>query len=232
MERDEDGRPCRVVAGQHQVDFQMRVDRPIGSGETSPASDLTRLGGGKAANRAFLVRKLGVETWLLGRVGEDDLAEQALSPLRAAGVDLAGVSVAPEHATAISIIAVPPDGKKSIVLAGNANDTWDGEAIDRAVARVLVAPARSVLTVDYEIPAPVVRRIATAARTCGVHLIIDPSWPARVEDDVLAITLAIAPDAASHLTVTGWGSQPAYPTRPEIEALLPRLARTIRTMPC
>lgn len=31
--------------------------------------------------------------------------------------------------------------------------------------------------------------------------------------------------AASHVAVTAWGSQPAYPDRARIEALLPRLAR-------
>jgi ribokinase len=36
--------------------------------------------------------------------------------------------------------------------------------------------------------------------------------------------------AASHLAVTAWGSQPAYPDRARIEALLPELARGARVL--
>jgi ribokinase len=58
------------------ADFQMYVDRPLGSAETVPARDFTRLGGGKAANRAFLANKLGCPAWLLGRVGADEMASR------------------------------------------------------------------------------------------------------------------------------------------------------------
>lgn len=310
--------PVVLSLGSVNADFQMRVGRPLGSGETLPARDFTRLSGGKAANRAFLARRLGLAAWLLGRVGEDELAEQALAPLRAAGVDLVGVSTATGCPTAFSVIAVPPDGKKSILLAGNANDAWDEAAVNAVIARIAAAPARSVLAVDYEVPAPVIRRAAEAARTRGIPLVIDPSWPDRLDREVLAHALAVAPNAAeaealtdaritdpesaaraarhlgglgarlalvklkdggcvlwadggaihippvevavvdstgagdaftgalavallegqaprdaalfataaSHQAVTAWGSQPAYPTRARIEALLPRLART------
>ncbi len=310
--------PVLLSLGSINADFQMQLDRPLGSAETLPAHRFTRLSGGKAANRAFLARRLGVPAWLLGRVGDDDLREQALGILGERGVDLAGVSTAPGCATAFSVIAVPHDGKKGILLAGNANDSWDDAAVQSAADRVAAAPAGSVLSVDYEVPAGVVRRAAEAARARGVALVVDPSWPDRVEREVLAGALAVAPNAeeaealvgvkaadpasaaeaarrlaalgprlafvkledggcvlaeaggavthippvevpvvdttgagdaftgalavallerkpardaalfavaASHAAVSAWGSQPAYPDRARIEALLPALAR-------
>ncbi len=304
--------------GSINADFQMQLERPLGSAETLPAHRFTRLSGGKAANRAFLARRLGVPAWLLGRVGEDDLREQALGTLGEIGVDLDCVSTARGCATAFSVIAVLHDGKKGILLAGNANDSWD-DAAERIVAdRVASAPAGSVLSVDYKAPASVVRRAAEAARARGLAVVVDPSWPDRVERQVLADALAVAPNAgeaealigvkvadlasaaeaarrlaalgprlafvkledggcvlaeaggavthipavdlpvvdttgagdaftgalavallegkpardaalfavaASHAAVTAWGSQPAYPDRARIEALLPALTR-------
>ncbi len=310
--------PVLLSLGSINADFQVQLDQPIGSSETLAAHHFTRLSGGKGANRAFLARHLGVQAWLLGRVGDDDLRGQALGSLSADGVDLAGVSVAEGRPTAFSVIAVPPSGKKAILLAGNANDAWDDAAAQRAADRVTAAPVGSVLSVDYEVPAVVVRLAAEAAQARGLALVVDPSWPDRVERGVLRHALAVAPNAgevevlvgikaadpasaaegarrlatlgprlafvklgdggcvlaeaggtvthippvevpvvdttgagdaftgalavallerkpardaalfavaASHLAVTAWGSQPAYPDRARIEALVPDLAR-------
>jgi ribokinase len=62
-------------------------------------------------------------------------------------VNLDGVSAA-KGATAVSVILVPPEGKKSILLAGNANNTWDNAALEAVAARIAAAPSRSVLTID------------------------------------------------------------------------------------
>lgn len=315
--------PVLLSLGSINADFQMRLERPVESSETLAAHDFTGLSGGKAANRAYLARRLGHPARLLGRVGDDDLREQALGALRDAGVDLAGVSVAAGQPTAFSVIAVPPTGKKAILLAGNANDAWDDDAAQAAADRIAAAPDGSVLAVDYEVPASVVRREA-AARAKGLCLVLDPSWPELAECDVMAGAFAIAPNAgeaealvgvkvsdpasaaeaarrlaalgprlafvklevggcvlaeqggaiihipptdvpvvdttgagdaftgalavavlegmaprdavlfavaASHLAVTAWGSQPAYPDRVRIEALVPDLARGMRDLP-
>lgn len=61
---------------------------------------------------AFFARKLGVDARLFAHVGDDDLAEQALGPLRDIGVDLSGVGKVAGKDTGITMISVPPDGKK------------------------------------------------------------------------------------------------------------------------
>lgn len=134
--------------GSVNADFQVRVKSAPGTGSTLPGSDFVRLGGGKAANRAVLARRLGHSARLFGRVGDDELREQALMPLRGAGVDVSGVFVAPGQATAVSMIAVLPDSKKSIVLAGNANEVWDDAALEAVLAALAVAPPSSLLAAD------------------------------------------------------------------------------------
>lgn len=314
--------PVLLSLGSVNADFQVRVPEAPDTGRTLPATDFVRLGGGKAANVAFLARKLGHPARLLARVGGDDLREQALAPLRAAGVDLDHVSVAQGMATAVSMIAVLPDGKKSIVLAGNANDAWDEGDEDRIAGIVGAAPPGSLLVADYEVPARVVAAAVKAARARSMPVVIDPSPSDRAEHTILAMATALAPNASetegvtgiavdgpeaaaeaarrlaglgialpcvklrdggcvalhdgrithvpavpldvrdstgagdafagglaiammegqapldavvfatavSHLAVTAYGSQEAYPTRKEIEALLPRLSAGLRSI--
>ncbi|MBO1073619.1 ribokinase [Roseomonas marmotae] len=195
--------PVLLALGSINADFQVRVPGAPAVGITQPASDFLRVGGGKAANRAFLARRLGHPAWLLGRVGDDDLRQQALAPLREAGVDLDGVSVAEGVATAVSMIAVLPDGKKSILLAGNANDAWgepEAEAVARTIAR---APGGSLLSLDHEVPGFVVAQAVRAARTRGLPVLLDPSPSDRVDPDILAHVTAVSPNPDEAEGVTG-----------------------------
>jgi ribokinase len=52
--------PIVLSLGSVNGDFQVRVDRRPDIGETLLGHDFARLGGGKAANVASLVRRLGV----------------------------------------------------------------------------------------------------------------------------------------------------------------------------
>lgn len=195
--------PVILSLGSVNADFQVRVDEPIEEGRTLIATDFRRLGGGKAANVAFLAGRLGHRAKLLARVGDDGLAEQALAPLREAGVDLGHVSTAEGHPTAVSMIAVPPDGKKSILLALNANDAWDEPAILDATGAIGKAPDGSILVADYEVPPGLVARAAHAARERGFALVIDPSPADRVDRDVLARAQAVTANPKETQILTG-----------------------------
>jgi ribokinase len=110
-----------LSAGSINADFEVRVDARPEPAKTSLARDLLAASGGKAANVAVIARRLGVPARLVGCVGDDERADQALAGPVASGVDATGVrrTGAP---TAVSTITVTPDGEKTIVLAPGAND--------------------------------------------------------------------------------------------------------------
>ena len=60
-------------------------------GETVTGATLARHPGGKGANQALAARRLGADVLLVGAVGADDMAEEALKLLQAGSVDLSGV---------------------------------------------------------------------------------------------------------------------------------------------
>ncbi|MFL9813596.1 bifunctional hydroxymethylpyrimidine kinase/phosphomethylpyrimidine kinase [Stutzerimonas sp. VN223-3] len=189
--------------GSINADFQVRVDEPLGSRETLIAHDLSRLSGGKASNTAYLAARFGHRSCLLGRVGDDELAEQALAPLRQAGVEIDEVGRAAGRSTGVSMIMVPPDAKKHIVLATNANDCWDEAAADAMVAAIEACEPPACLVLDYEIPAWVVRLAIEAAARKGIGSVLDPSFPDRLERDLLPMLQAITPNASEAEALVG-----------------------------
>ena len=195
--------PVILSLGSVNADFQMRIDRRPEISETLVAHDFVRMGGGKAANVAYLARLLGRDAVLLGRVGRDDLAQQALAPLHEAGVDLVHVDQVEGQSTAVSVITVPPDGRKGIVLAPGANDAWQKDDIAGLEAVIAAAPKGSVLVLDCEVPAIIAEAAARAARAQGVRTVLDPSPAERVGDALLACAEVVLPNPGEAEALTG-----------------------------
>lgn len=196
-------RPVVLSLGSVNVDFQVRIDGTPEFGTTLLGRDFRRLGGGKAANVAFLARRLDVAAQLLARVGDDDLSEHALAPLREIGVDLARTSAVQGHSTGVALIAVPPDGQKTIILAGNANEAWTRDDASEVVLAIERAPRGSVLVVDYEIAGFVVEQAVEAASRRGLPVVLDPAPPDRVDWRLLPRIAVVVPDASETEHLTG-----------------------------
>ena len=116
-------RPRIVVVGSINLDFVVQVDRLPEPGETVGGGTFSRVPGGKGANQAVACARLGAEVTLIGAVGRDAEADEALSGLRAAGVALA---LRPsDAATGVALIQVDADGETTISVAPGANTTLD-----------------------------------------------------------------------------------------------------------
>ncbi|WP_181122931.1 PfkB family carbohydrate kinase [Pseudomonas japonica] len=205
--------------GSINADFQVRLSQAPGSQETLLAEGLQRLSGGKAANTAYLGALFGHRSLLLGRVGADDLADQALGPLRKAGVLLDGVTHATGAGTAVSMIAVPANGKKQIILANEANDAWDEMAQQRVLSAIAEAPSQALLVLDYEVPAHIVRLAVTAAHARAMPVVVDPSFPERLERGLMPQVTALTPNLEEAAALLGHAIHNEADTASAAEAL-------------
>lgn len=110
-----------TVVGSINLDFVASAASLPRAGETVTGATLARHPGGKGANQALAAEKLGAEVCLIGRVGDDAMAGEALALLEEFGVDLAGVTTDLAAATGVALIAVDPSGENQIVVAAGAN---------------------------------------------------------------------------------------------------------------
>jgi len=189
--------------GSINVDFQFEVSADLSKGGTLPAKSYSQRAGGKGANRALFARRVGCQSLLIGCVGEDHFAEQALQPLRDAGVELAGVSIIAEAATGVSMIAVPDDGAKTILLAPNANRSWNASSLELLQKLLLGAAEHSILTIDFEIGRNAVDLGLKCAKQQCLRVIADGSFGEDVRPEDLPHLFAIAPNVDEAEAITG-----------------------------
>ncbi|MFL6029094.1 MAG: ribokinase [Gaiellaceae bacterium] len=108
-----------TVVGSINLDLVAKVERLPRAGETLSGATLERIPGGKGANQAVAAARLGASVRMVGAVGRDANADDALAGLRDAGVDLALREV--EAPTGVAIILVAEDGENQIVVVPGAN---------------------------------------------------------------------------------------------------------------
>jgi ribokinase len=159
-----------TVVGSINLDLVARVERLPRAGETVAGSSFERFPGGKGANQAVGAARLGARVRLVGAVGDDPLAAEALAGLVDAGVEL---ELKREGTTGIAVILVAADGENQIVVVPGAN------------AHVApVSPGGAVLC-QLEVPDDVV--VAAARGASFFALNASPAHRIDIEPDLLIV---------------------------------------------
>lgn len=179
-----------VVVGSINMDLVCAVERLPLPGETVIGSQYGTFSGGKGANQAVAVARLGYPSLMVGKLGRDVLGEQLRSSLVAAGVDLSHVS-AGSATSGTALITTDNAGQNTIVVIPGANAELSPLDIDRATG--LIARAGLVLT-QLEIPLPTVLHLGHVCAQHGVPLMLDPAPACSLPQELLAQLAWLTPN--------------------------------------
>jgi ribokinase len=152
-----------VVVGSLNMDLVLGVPELPGRGQTLLSRSLDRSPGGKGANQAVALARLGAQVEMVGAVGTDGDGAALLGALQAAGVSTRFVAGRPAAPTGLAVVCVDPRGDNAIVVAPGANATL-GPADVRAAAAAL--HHAEVLLLQLEVP---LDGVLAAARLGGEH---------------------------------------------------------------
>lgn len=161
-----------AVVGSINVDRSVDVPVALERGATLLGGSVLRGPGGKGANQAVALARLGRSVAIIGAVGADTDGGWMVDTLDAEGVDTRHVAVLDDVATGQAFVFVEPDGESTIVVAVGANGALTPGMLD--ATRDTIADARCVLA-QQEVPADVVER---AAELCTGMFVLNPA-PAR-----------------------------------------------------
>ena len=177
------------VVGSINLDRVTRVERLPRPGETLTGATLERVPGGKGANQAVAAARLGANVRMVGCVGTDPHAEEALAGLRGAGVRLEVREV--EAPTGVAIILVADNGENVIVVVPGANAQVGGFTVDGNVLCQLEIPDEAIREARAQAQWLCVNAAPAGPLLVDADLVVANRYEAEVvgEQPLLAVTM-------------------------------------------
>jgi ribokinase len=156
--------------------------------------------GGKGANQAVAIARLGGACSMIGRVGDDAFGKALLEGLKAEGVDCRNVMVTPGVASGVAMIVVDSRGENSIVVASGANFFVTP---DDVFSRSGLFEQAAIVVLQLELPLPTVRAAIDVAHRQGCKVILDPAPAIKMMPKELCNVDIFSPNVGEAEVITG-----------------------------
>ena len=102
-----------VVVGSTNTDMVVKARHLPVPGETILGGTFLMNPGGKGANQAVAVARLGGEVTFVAKVGDDIFGHQSLNILKKEGIDPRYVFTDPEHPSGVALITVDENAENA-----------------------------------------------------------------------------------------------------------------------
>ncbi len=187
---------CAVV-GSINMDLILSTDRLPLEGESLPGNSYGYACGGKGANQATGLARLGAQTAMIGKVGDDANGHKLIENLRNNGIDTSNVSLQGSQ-SGLATILLEKGGKNRIIVFEGAN-----AEIDPDVAADCITDDLDLLLVQFETREEVVIKTINRAVEKGITTVVD-CGPAKnfPLEKIQGITI-ISPNESETKELTG-----------------------------
>lgn len=196
-----------LVIGSMNMDFVTDLPHALAVGETILAQNLRLVPGGKGANQAYAMGKLGGMVTMLGAVGADLHGERLCGNLQSVGVEVEAIRKAEDSPTGMAVITVLPSGDNSILVLQGANAQVTPEYVKE---HHQLLEECDILVLQLEIPLETVVYAAQEAYRMGKQVILDPAPAvAGLPEELLQCLYLLKPNETELSILMGHPYDPA-----------------------
>jgi ribokinase len=211
--------PDIVVIGGANMDYLIRGEKLPRPGETAKGDLFQEAPGGKGANQAVAATRLGARVAFIARVGADRRGREVVKSLKEEGVATKFIVRDDTDHTGVALVLVGGNGEKQILSVPGANDELSVEQVRRAGSAIQSA---RVLLTQLEVPLETLLLAARLAREAGAKVLLDPSPPTSLPNELMQLVSLIKPNAREAEALTGIRSKDRDSARQAAQRLIER----------
>ena len=172
------------------MDLVVKVeDRPKG-GQTVIGGDFKEVPGGKGANQAVAMARLGGNVNMIGKVGNDGFGQTLLNALNNDNVNTEYINK-DDVSTGVAMITVDKNAENSIVVAPGANFKVDKEYIDKSIEGIKNS---DIVVLQLETPIDTIKYALSKSKELGKYTILNPAPAVKLEDDIICNVDLLTPN--------------------------------------
>ena len=178
------------VVGSINMDMTVKAERIPLKGETLKGWDLKYIPGGKGANQAVAMAKLGAEVEMFGCVGDDAAGASLLKNLQDTGVETKCIKTVTGVPTGLAMITVGDNDNTIIVVAGT-NDHVNIDYVNEVKDSLLEC---EIVLLQHEIPQETVEYVIALCAENGVKVVLNPGPARPVKQEILEKVTYLTPN--------------------------------------
>lgn len=182
------------------MDMVVKTDHIPVPGETVLSGSFFMNPGGKGANQAVAVARLGGEVAFISKMGNDVFGKQFSQLFSDEGIDTRYILSDEDLPSGVALITVDEAGENSIVVASGANANLHNRDLDGALAQIAGA---GILLVQLEIPMETVNYVVKFASSKGVKVILNPAPANTLGHDLLECVYILTPNKTEASMISG-----------------------------
>lgn len=179
-----------AVVGSINTDLTVTAERIPLKGETLRGDKIQYIPGGKGANQAVAMARLGAEVEMFGCVGDDENGRKMLENLNANHVKTEHIRVLPNVPTGLALITVGDNDNTIVVIAG-ANSHVDLAYLEEIKGSLA---ACSLVVLQHEIPLETVYAIIDFCSEKEIPVILNPAPASAVPMEVIEKVTFLTPN--------------------------------------
>ena len=189
-----------LVVGSLNIDFVFKVQRLPKRGESLHGGEFSIFPGGKGANQAVAIAKLGGVVELVGRIGTDIFGNILLENLKKHDVCIDHIITDTQKATGTALIIIDKDGENSILVAQGANFNWQEHDIELIENLIIES---EYLLLQLEIPFVALKMLRALAHKHNIPVVLDAGPAMPIKTDFLSEIAVVSPNETEAEALTG-----------------------------
>ena len=188
-----------AVVGSINIDMTVTAERIPLKGETLMGDNISYIPGGKGANQAVAMAKLGAEVEMFGCVGDDENGKKMIDNMKNHGIKTDNIKVLEGVPTGIAMITIGENDNTIIVVPG-ANGKVDKEYIDGIKEEL---KNYDMVVLQHEIPLETVHNTVEFCSENNIPVILNPAPAAEVPMEVVEKVTYLTPNEHEAVLIFG-----------------------------
>ena len=188
------------VIGSLNIDLVAKVNSFPTPGETVYGQSFQTYNGGKGANQAIALARLGANVTMIGKLGNDVYGAQYIEHLKNSGVQSGLVDSDPTTSSGIALIEVDRAGENHIIIVPGANGLVTPEYLETHLAEI---SGNDFILLQLEIPLDSVEYILQQKFQHRPCFILDPAPAASIPKHMFPVIDILTPNENELEHITG-----------------------------
>lgn len=189
-----------IVIGSTNMDMVVKTSHIPVPGETVLSGSFFMNPGGKGANQAVAIARLGGEVAFISKVGNDVFGKQSSQLLDDEGINTFYMLSDSELPSGVALITVDEVGENSIVVASGANGNFLPSDLEDALDEIAKA---GLVLMQLEIPLETVHFVSRYAASKGLQVILNPAPVNALSIELLSYIDFIIPNQHEAEKISG-----------------------------